>query len=608
MFLFESQYPTVNKALQIVRQKVFEEVPNCPLEQEEDEWTAPIQKLQGCYNINVDEDDDPRNVKISETEGKRDIEGLGIELPFVGQPIKIKKLNIGTKHTPKLANVGDYWDDATISKITELLHEYQDLFPTKFTDMKGIKGPMGEMNIPLREYARPIKHRPYRLNPKYKKKVKIELDRMLEAGIIEPIEESEWIIPMVVQDKKSGEIRIFVDLRKLNDACLHDPFPTPFTNEVLYNVGGQEVYSFTDGFSGYHQIIIAKEDRHKTTFAIEWGSFQYNVMPFGLKNAPSTFSRVVVEAFKEFLHKFLEAYFDDWIVFSLLKDHIECLRLMLDKCRKCQISLNLKKSIFFSPFGVLLGHIVCKQGLLLDPSKIAIIVDLPPPTSVRQLRTALGHIGYYRKFIKGYAQIKTPMEKLLKKDSKFQWTEECQQIFDTLKQKMVTTPILAFPDWSKEFNVHVDASSIALGVVLAQLGAGDIDHPIDFARRNLSTFEMNYTTTKRECLAMVYALQRFRHYLLGGHFKMFLDHSALRYLANKPVMGGRICRWLLLFQEYDFDIVFRPGRMNKGPDHLSRLENGEEPTSLDDTLPDAQLLAIRKFDDHFVEIVQFMST
>jgi hypothetical protein len=164
---------------------------------------------------------------------------------------------------------------------------------------------------------------------------------------------------------------------------LHDPFPTPFTDEVLDNVRDQKVYSFTDGFSGYHQVRIAKEDFHKTTFATEWGSYQYTMMSLGLKNAPTIFSRVVVEAFKEFLHKFLEAYFDDWTVFSLLKNHIECLRLMLEKCRQCQIALNLKKCILFSPFGVLLGHIVCKQGFLVDPSKIAIIVDLPPPTSVK---------------------------------------------------------------------------------------------------------------------------------------------------------------------------------------------------------------------------------
>jgi hypothetical protein len=180
-FLFEIQYPTVDQVLHIVRQKLFEEAPSLPLEQEEDEWTTPLQKLQGCYNINVDEDDDPRKVNIVETEGQRDIEGLGVELPFIGQPIKIKKVNNGTEQTPKLANVGDYWDVATIDKFTELLHEYQDLFPTKFTDMKGIKGPMGEMRIPLNPDARPVKQRPYRLNPKYKEKVKIVLKYCVTA-------------------------------------------------------------------------------------------------------------------------------------------------------------------------------------------------------------------------------------------------------------------------------------------------------------------------------------------------------------------------------------------------------------------------------------------
>jgi hypothetical protein len=409
-----------------VIQKVFKETSIVPLKQEEDEWTAPLQKLQGCYNINVDEDDDPRKVDITEIEIQRDVEGSGVELPFIGKSIKIMKVNIGIEQTSKRVNVGYYWDVPTIDKIIELLHEYQALFPTKFTDMKGIKGPMGEMRIPLKLDARPFKQRPYILNPKYKERVNIELDRMLEAGIIEPMEESKWISPMVVQDKKTGEIRICVDIRKLNDAYLHDTFPTPFTDEVLDNVGGQEVYSFTDGFLGYHQIQIAKKDRHKTTFATKWGSYQYIVMSFGLKNAPTIFFRVVVEAFKELLHKFLEAYFDDWTIFRLLKNHIECPRLMLDKCRRCPIALKLKKCILFSQFGVLLGHIVCKQVLLADPSKIAIIVDLPPPISVKQLHTTLGHTRYYMKFIKGYAQITAPMKKLLKKYFWFSWTEECQ--------------------------------------------------------------------------------------------------------------------------------------------------------------------------------------
>jgi hypothetical protein len=248
--------------------------------------------------------------------------------------------------------------------------------------MKGLVGELGEMNIPLNPEARPIRQTPYRLNPIYKEKVKTKIDKMLEVGVIEPVEELEWIIPMVVKEKKQGGIKICVYLRKLNDAFLHDPFPTPFTDEVLENVGGQEAYSFTDGFSGYHQIRIALEDRHKTTFSTEWGSFQYTIMPFGLKNAPTIFSRVVVAAFKDFIHKFLEVYLDDWTMFSLLKDHVEVLRLMLDRCKQCQISLNIKKCIFSAPFWILLGHVVCKQGLLVDPAKIVFIVNLPPPKSV----------------------------------------------------------------------------------------------------------------------------------------------------------------------------------------------------------------------------------
>ena len=168
-------------------------------------------------------------------------------------------------------------------------------------------------------------------------------------------------------------------------------------------------------------------------------------MPFGLKNAPVVFSRVVMEAFKEFIHKFLEVYLDDWMVFILLQDHIEVLWLMLDRCRKCHISLNLKKCIFLAPFGILLGYVVCNKGLLVDPAKIIVILELTSPTSVKQLRVTFSHTGYYRNFIKGYVQITTPMENLLKKEDRFQWNEDYQKGMDALKQRLVIVPILIFP-------------------------------------------------------------------------------------------------------------------------------------------------------------------
>jgi hypothetical protein len=171
----------------------------------------------------------------------------------------------------------------------------------------------------------------------------------------------------------------------------------------------------------------------------------------------------------------------------------------------------------------------------------------------------------------------------------------------------VTVPILIFPYWNKEFHVHVDALSIELGAVLSQPGEGDIDHPIYFARRKLSIEEKNYTTTEREGLEMVYALHKFKNYLLGSHFKMYIDHSALKYLVNKPVLGRRICRWLLLFQEYDFEVVVKPGKLNAGPDHLSCILSGEYARNLDENFPYAQVFAVKMVDDYFLEIVQFLS-
>jgi hypothetical protein len=199
------------------------------------------------------------------------------------------------------------------------------------------------------------------------------------------------------------------------------------------------------------------------------------------------------------------------------------------------------------------------------------------------------------------------MENLLNKEAKFQSNEDCQKGLDTLKKKIVTAPILIFPDWNKEFHVHVDASSIALGTVLSQLWEGDIDHPIDFASRKLFIVEKNYTTTEQEGLEMVYALQKFIHYLLGSLFKMYRNHYALKYLLNKLVLGERICIWLLLFQEYNFEVVVKQGKLNAGTNHLSHILSGEYAGNLDEKLPDAQLFAVKMVDDYFEDIMQFLS-
>ena len=211
---------------------------------------------------------------------------------------------------------------------------------------------------------------------------------MLAASIIYPIDQSEWESPMVVQPKKhdSMKLNIYVDFRELNKVTLTDPFPTPNADEILNEVAGHECFSFTDGFSGYNQVPIAKEDQKKTTFVCEFGSFSYKVMPFGLKNAPIVFSRIVVKTFQEDIYKTMIVYFDDWTIYSMLKGHCKWLRLMLEQCQQIQLSLNIKKCIFLTPIGILLGHIVCKEGIEVDFAKIKIILDLKPPVNPKQVR------------------------------------------------------------------------------------------------------------------------------------------------------------------------------------------------------------------------------
>ena len=270
--------------------------------------------------------------------------------------------------------------------------------------------------------------------------------------------------------------------------------------------------------------------------------------------------------------------------------------------------IKFKEVHFYAPFRILLGHNVCKQGLLVDPTKIVIILSLSPPTNVKMLQAILGHIRYYRNFIKGYIVITAPMEKLLKKDGAFECNHKCKRSFDTLKATMASAPILVFLDWNKDFHIHINASSIALGVVLAKPREGDLDHPIAFTSRKLSFVEINYTTTEREGLSMVFVLQNFKCYMLGSHFKMFTNHSASQYLSNKPVLGGKIYRWLLLLQEFDFEIIVNLGGLNVAPNHLSRIEIGEEPTNIDDGLPDAQLFRVEIADDHYAPIISLLET
>eukprot|EP00253_Pinus_taeda_P004849 PITA_04849 len=238
-FSFEDGFECIDEVLQEVKVAIFR-IPQDTLDLIQPDWSTQLSHALECYNIIAkEEDEDLLKINIPKIEGHYEVEGPQIENPDITVPLKMKHVNIGTKAEPKFVKIGDYWDDVMFDNVTELLCEYQDLFPTKFTDLKGIIRDLGVMKITLKLNTKSVKQRLYRFNSKYKEKVRLELDKMLATGIIEPVEESDWISPMVVKEKKQKDkIRICIDLRKLNDACVHDPFPTPFTNEMLDNVGG----------------------------------------------------------------------------------------------------------------------------------------------------------------------------------------------------------------------------------------------------------------------------------------------------------------------------------------------------------------------------------
>ena len=253
------------------------------------------------------------------------------------------------------------------------------------------------------------------------------------------------------------------------------------------------------------------------------------------------------------------------------------------------ISLNPDESMFLVHSGIILGYIVSKEGKFPHPKKIQAVINLPRSKKPEDIQVFNGIAQFNRTFIKDFAFIMAPITKLLQKTEDFKWTPECQAAFDIIKATYTDAPILIAPKWDLEFHVHTDASDIAVDAMLGQNHNGKHDQPISYASCLLNSAERNYTTTEREALAMVYAINKFRHYLMSNLFVFFVDHMALVYLINKPHVSGRIARWLLLFLKFDFKVVYKPGKTHHMADALSRLPNGEPPNGIPDQTADATL-------------------
>ena len=483
----------------------------------------------------------------------------------------------------------------------EILRTHRTALGWTIVDIKGISPLICTHRIHLEEDAKPSRQPQRRLNPIMKEVVKNEVLKLLDVGVIYPIADSKWVSSTQVVPKKSGVTvvanennelipthvtsgwRVCIDYRKLNAGTRKDHCPLPFVDQMLERVAGHEFYCFLDRYSGYNQIEIALEDQEKTTFTCPFGTFAFR-----------KFQRCMMGIFSDMIEIILEIFMDDFSVFGdSYEDCLENLRKVLERCQEKNLVLNWEKCHFMVTQGIVLGHIVSKTGIEVDKAKVKLISNLPTSKCVRDIRSFLGHAGFYKRFIKDFSSIARPLCTLLAKDVPFAWSQACEDAFVKLKTMLGSPPIMRSPNWNLPFEIMCDASDYAIGAVLGQREDKKA-FVIYYVSKTLDSAQENYTTTEKEFLAVVFALEKFKSYIVGSPVTIFTDHAALKYLLSNQDTKPRLTRWILLCQEFNLTIKDKKGVENVVADHLSQLvpESNSHGVPISDSFPDEQLFAL----------------
>nr|GFA45485.1 reverse transcriptase domain-containing protein [Tanacetum cinerariifolium] len=479
--------------------------------------------------------------------------------------------------------------DVEKKALIKVLKSHKRAIAWKISDIKGIDPRFCTHKILTEEDYKPAVQSQRWVNLKIHDVIKKEVIKLLDAEMIYRISDSPWVSPIHCVPKKGGMTvvanenneliptrlvtgwRVCIDYRKLNDATRKDHFPLPFMDQMLKRLARNEFYCFLDGFLGYFQIPIDPQDQEKTTFTYLYGTFAYRRMPFGLCNTPGTFQRCMIAIFHDMIEKTMKVLMDDFLVFrDSFSSCLSNLDKMLKRCEDTNLVLNKEKCHFMCKEGIVLGHKILKFGIEVDRAKVDVIAKLPHPTTVKGVRSFLGHAGFYRRFIQDFSKIARPT--LIEKETPFVFSKECVDAFDTLKKKLTKAPILVIPDWNLPFELMCDASDFMIGAVLGQRKTKHFQ-PIHYASKTMTEAQIHYTTTEKEMLAVVYAFEKFRPYLVLSKSIVYTDYSALKYLLNKQNAKTRLLRWVLLLQEFDITIRDKKGSENLVADHLSRLEN-----------------------------------
>jgi len=459
------------------------------------------------------------------------------------------------------------------TEVRQLLADYTDVFMSPDGQLGNTSVAKHTINL---TDERPFRQRLRRAALVHQDVIDKEVHKMLDTDIIEP-SDSPWASPVVMVKKKDGTWRFCIDYRKLNSLTRKDSYPLPHIEDTLDALAGSHYFCALDLASGYWQVQVAQEDKPKTAFVTKQGLYQFNVMPFGLCNAPATFERLMEMVLKGFLWKRCMVYIDDVVVYGrTFRETLDNFKLVLDRIRAAGLKLKPSKCDLFAKEILYLGFMVTGKGIRPDPAKIECVRKWPRPCNVSDIRSFLGFASYHRRFIRGFAEIARPLTKLTEKKAEFIWEAPQEKAFLQLRLHLSTAPVLNHPLPNKEFILDTDASNYAVGGVLSQVIDGK-EQVIAFASTALSRPEMNYCTTHRELLAVVTMTKRFRHYLLGRHFKLRTDHSSLRWLLNYKDIDGMLARWLVKLQEYDMAVEHRPGKIHLNADGLSRCHKCANP-------------------------------
>ncbi|CAM8994084.1 unnamed protein product [Rhodiola kirilowii] len=538
-------------------------------------------------------------------------------------PVHLKYVFLGENNTlPVTIKSGLETDQE--HRLIKVLRQHKLAIGWTLADLRGVSTAVCMHRILLENGAKPSREPQRRLNPIMMEIVQKEIQKLLDADVIYPKSDSQWVSPVHVVPKKGGITvekdaegkmvttrikngwRMCIDYRKLNAVTRKEHFPLPFIDQMLDRLAGKPYFCFLDGFSGYNQIHIAPEDQEKTTFTCPFGTFAFRKMSFGLCNAPGTFQRVVTSIFSDMIREFIEVFMDDFTIYGDTFDAcLSNLSTVLARCVSMNLVLNYEKCHFMVTHGIVLGHIVSQEGMEVDKAKIDLIMTLPYPSTVRDIQSFLGHAGFYQRFIKDFSKKALPLSTLLQKEVPFEFTNACKEAFDDLKKALTSTPIIQTPDWGKPFEIMCDASDFAVGAVLGQ----KIDKKagvIYYASRTLDSAQRNYSTTEKELLAVVFALEKFRSYLLGAKVIVYSDHAAIRYLMKKKEAKPRLIRWILLLQEFDVEIKDKKGIENTVADHLSRIVREEEEGHITESFPDEHLYAVSTTMPWYASIVNYL--